>query len=1170
MMRELSAKIHSLLICLAQILLLAACYFLAGEASFSLSVSHNIVTLVVFAAEGFALAGVILAGLRVVPGVFLGQLLLALNNDLSLATAVGISVINSLEAVIGCLLFRHFKLQADLSRMRDASSLLLLIFLVLQPFSASFGCLLLWLGGVIETASLKNAWFYWWFGNAMGQVLITPLLLSFIKSHDSVKERFYKALLILVVMVPISLLVLMQERDNMILAFTVTTPLLILTAIHLRMNAATLATAIFATVALFYTHKQTGVFVEDDETLLLSLNIFLLGMALCSLFVAALLNERSGMEEKLRASEQRFIDMVNTTNGIVWEADAATFNFTFVSSKAERLLGYPVNDWYRPGFWRAHLPPEDKEWVSEYCIACTKELKNHDFEYRFLAKDGRTVWLRNIVSVVEETGRPRWLRGIMVDISGKKMAEQALQDSELRFRSTFENAPVGVVNVSLEGGFLEANPCFCKMMGYSRRELLQMNIKDITHPDYWQAGQRKMKQTILGEISGFTIEKQYVRKDSRVIWGSLSVSLFRHADNSPHYFIGTLQDITLKKQDEERIKLSQSYGGIGIWEADLSHDTQKWSEEVYTLLGFPKTPAPSWKDFLAAIHPEDRQKVINSTEAHLLYHAKYDVEYRIVNDKGETRWMRSAGRAERDAEGRPIFFRGIVQDISERKLMEQALRDSERKFRAIINSSPVPMALNDEKQNITLLNSAFVKTFGYTLEDIPTLSDWWPKAYPDASYREWVKTGWGKNLEKARRQGKDFETIELRVRCKNGQYKTVVGNAAPLKQRFADEHLVVLYDVSERTQMEKSLRDNEQLLQSVMDILPVGLWILDGKGNIIRANPSAKKIWEGAHYVGLEGYSQYKAWWLDTRQPLAPEEWGGAKAITRGETSLDEELEIECFDGSHKIIANSALPLFDEYRQVKGAIVVNRDITENKRAEQELQRSNADLEQFAYAVSHDMRQPLRMVKSYLDLLERSLAARLDEQERQFFDFALDGARRMDEMILALLDFSRVGRKTEAMKLIDTGKSLDEALSFLAPEISATKASIDIEGEWPELVGSRDEMTRLMQNLVGNALKYHEPDCPPQVCIRAKVKEDCFQVSVIDDGIGIDPGQQERLFKVFSRLQARSRYEGTGVGLALCRKIVEHHGGKIWVESEGEGTGSAFIFSIPVKKEHTHD
>ena len=208
-----------------------------------------------------------------------------------------------------------------------------------------------------------------------------------------------------------------------------------------------------------------------------------------------------------------------------------------------------------------------------------------------------------------------------------------------------------------------------------------------------------------------------------------------------------------------------------------------------------------------------------------------------------------------------------------------------------------------------------------------------------------------------------------------------------------------------------------------------------------------------------------------------------------------------------------------------------------------------------------MRQPLRAVSGHLQLLQRSLKDKLDENDRENLGFALEGARRMDSMIVSLLDYSRVGRKTESKQRIDSRVSLDEAIGFLAPLIEEAKAEVKLSGHWPQVFASRDELTRLFQNLIGNAIKFCEADQPVLVEIDSSVHNDTWRVSVRDHGVGINPQQIGRLFQFFSRLQSRDRFEGTGMGLALCRRIVEHHDGRIWVESEGINKGSTFIFEL---------
>jgi signal transduction histidine kinase len=246
---------------------------------------------------------------------------------------------------------------------------------------------------------------------------------------------------------------------------------------------------------------------------------------------------------------------------------------------------------------------------------------------------------------------------------------------------------------------------------------------------------------------------------------------------------------------------------------------------------------------------------------------------------------------------------------------------------------------------------------------------------------------------------------------------------------------------------------------------------------------------------------------------------------------------------------------------------LHTDVEARRQAEAALAQSNAELEQFAYSVSHDMRQPLRMVSGHLQLLEQGLGGALDADLRENLHFALDGAKRMDSMIVSLLDYSRVGRKTEAKAWMPARDALDEALGFLEPLLRDTGAKVSEAGDWPRVYASRDELTRLFQNLIGNAIKFHEAGKTPRVEIESAAHGETWRGTVRDHGIGIDPSQLDRLFQFFSRLQPRERFEGTGMGLALCRRIVEHHGGRIRAESEGEGRGSTFAFELPLGREN---
>jgi len=246
---------------------------------------------------------------------------------------------------------------------------------------------------------------------------------------------------------------------------------------------------------------------------------------------------------------------------------------------------------------------------------------------------------------------------------------------------------------------------------------------------------------------------------------------------------------------------------------------------------------------------------------------------------------------------------------------------------------------------------------------------------------------------------------------------------------------------------------------------------------------------------------------------------------------------------------------------------IARDVTERKRWEADLarktadlQRSNADLEAFAYVASHDLRQPLRMVSSFLSLLERRLAGTLESECGEFIDFARDGATRMDRMILDLLEYSRVGRLSKALAEVPLAEAMATALMTASVGLEDAGGTVTVKDELPVVWGSEDELTRLLQNLIGNAIKYRSPDRVLAVVVECRDEDDHWLFSVADNGIGIAAEFYQRIFGLFQRLHGGEQ-EGTGIGLSICRKVVERHGGTIWVESE-VGTGSTFWFTLP--------
>ncbi|MBF0560571.1 MAG: PAS domain S-box protein [Alphaproteobacteria bacterium] len=361
-------------------------------------------------------------------------------------------------------------------------------------------------------------------------------------------------------------------------------------------------------------------------------------------------------------------------------------------------------------------------------------------------------------------------------------------------------------------------------------------------------------------------------------------------------------------------------------------------------------------------------------------------------------------------------------------------------------------------------------------------------------------------------------------------------------------------DINERRAIEEKLRAVYLYTRSLIEASLDPLVTIDAKGKIQDVNSATEKV-TGVPRDKLIG-SDFSDYFTEPEKARI-----GYQRVFSQDYVTDYPLALRHVSGTVTDVLYNATIYRNEHGEVAGIFAAARDITARKKIEEELARSNAELEQFAYVASHDLRQPLRMVTSYLILLRNKLGDTLDEEGQVFIGFAVDGAKRMDGLIQGLLEYSRVGHAESVPSPVPLAKVVAEALLNLEVAIKESGADILVAENLPTVIGRQPELVRLFQNLVGNAVTYRSGDRKPTISIDWRGDGREWVIGVHDNGIGIDPKNFERVFGIFQRLVTRQQYEGTGIGLAVCRKIVEHHGGRIWIESE-LGVGSAFFMTFP--------
>ncbi|MFC7238355.1 PAS domain-containing protein [Saliphagus sp. GCM10025317] len=505
--------------------------------------------------------------------------------------------------------------------------------------------------------------------------------------------------------------------------------------------------------------------------------------------------------------------------------------------------------------------------------------------------------------------------------------------------------------------------------------------------------------------------------------------------------------------------------------------------------------------------------------------------------------------------GVSVYFR----DVTERKEREQYLEAAKTQLEAATEAGAVGTWEWYVPEDSFVTGASFARTFGV---DPEAAREGVPLDQVLSSIHEDDRDRVAAEIENAVEHCESYEA-EYRVWDADDELRWVVarGHVECDEDGNAERFPGALTDITERKRAELQVEKQSRELETLFQVLPVGAVVANADGSLRRANDTARDIWGGDVFdaESVEEYEKYTAVWSDSGEPVGPEDWTMYQVLQGEEVTEPNIYEIDAFDGEHRIIMEHGKPVRDEYGNVSRAVVTLTDITERRAYQRKLKESNERLEQFAYAASHDLQEPLRMVTSYLQLLENRYGDAFDEDGEEFLEFAVDGAERMREMIDGLLEYSRVDTRGDPFEPVDLNGVLEDVQEDLTVRIEESNAVI-VTDDLPRVNGDASQLRQLFQNLLSNAIEYRG-DEPPQIDVTAEQAGEHWVLTVRDEGVGIDREDAERIFEVFQRLHTHEEHPGTGIGLALCERIVERHGGEIWVESE-PNEGATFSFTLP--------
>lgn len=764
------------------------------------------------------------------------------------------------------------------------------------------------------------------------------------------------------------------------------------------------------------------------------------------------------------------------------------------------------------------------------------------------------------------------IQGVFVysyDITTRRRTELALRQSEEKYHYIIENSLHGFLFSENDGTILDANKTSCEMFGYTLDEFRQLKWHDIIVYEEQiirkYIEERDSEGKVRGEITG-------IHKNGRHFPCEFSTIFYKGSNGHKDGKISTfISDISERKKIQQELEIREKrfsalveHGADGVAILSTVGIPLYISPSIEKVLGY--TVEESLKlDLFSATHPEDSPKVMAAWHEMIRnpgvpVHGEIS---RIRHKDGNWRWIDGILINMLDEPG----IEGIVnnfRDVTTRVLAEQEKEFERRDKEALINNTEDLIWSVSKDFRLIAGNKAFTESMRLSTGVILVPGDnLLMDKYFDHRFIEFWRSLYTRGVK--------GEPIKEEIYIAGILGVQVGWKEISINQIKTSEGIIGLAcysrDITRQKQLQESLSESEEKFRAAFQFSAIGMAIVGLDGRYIAVNDSLCRI---------TGYTSEELKKLTFRDVTHPDDLENdaklLKELTNGKKEAYQVEKRYIHKNKHVVWVHLATSLVKhKFGEPLHFVSQIEDITKRKRDElhliglneslnqraEQLVAINAELEQFAYIASHDLQEPLRMITGFLTQLDKKYKEQLDDRAKQYINFAVDGASRMRTIILDLLEYSKIGRKEYELDWVNMN---DLVQNIVQKNIWSEK---EIKIEWsdlPVVYGAKLPLYQVMQNLISNAVKYRKTDETPKIVISATDNHKHWQFTVADNGIGIERQFFEKIFVLFQRLHHKEEYSGTGIGLAICKKIIENHNGKIWVESE-YGKGSTFHFII---------